>query len=194
MVPIILASTSKYRQKLMCDAGFEVECVAPDFEEIRDSGVHPFVQIGEFARGKARSVANHYPESIVIGSDQGLVLGDELLGKPGTVDAACAQLMHLRGKTAVLATSLVVIFGSRMLEYQDQARLHFRENMSDTAIRRYVEADLPLDCAGSFKIESRGVRLFDSIECLDPTAIQGLPMMKLNAMLVELIPEIDLMF
>ena len=100
MVPIILASTSKYRQKLMCDAGFEVECVAPDFEEIRDSGVHPFVQIGEFARGKARSVANHYPESIVIGSDQGLVLGDELLGKPGTVDAACAQLMHLRGKTA----------------------------------------------------------------------------------------------
>ena len=194
MVPVILASTSKYRRKLMNDAGFSVECVDPDFEEIRVPGVHPFVQIGEFAQGKARSVAKFYSESIVIGSDQGLVYGDELLGKPGTIEAACAQLMHLRGKTAILATSLVVILGNRQMAYQDQARLHFRGNMSDHAIRRYVEADLPLDCAGSFKIESRGVRLFDRIECVDPTAIQGLPMMKLNEMLVELMPEIDLVF
>ena len=192
MASIILASTSKYRQKLMHDAGFEIQCVSPDFEEKPEPGKHPLMQIADFARGKAKSVASHYPESLVIGSDQGLVNGDELLGKPGSIEAACAQLMHLRGKTVILATSLVVIYGTRLLEYQDQARLHFRGNLSDASIHRYVEADLPLDCAGSFKIESRGVRLFDAIECLDPTAIQGLPMMKLNAMLVELVPDIDL--
>ena len=61
-------------------------------------------------------------------------------------------------------------------------------------IVRYVQADNPLDCAGSFKIESRGSRLFSSIECDDPTAIQGLPIMTLNRMLIEIEPHLDLVF
>ena len=194
MTEIILASTSKYRQKLMHDAGFHVSVMRPDYEEIPVPGRHPFEQIAAFALGKAQSVSERRPDAIVIGSDQGLVDGDSLVGKPGTVDAACDQLMRLRGKTVILATSLVVIYAGKVQSHQDRAELHFRADMSDDAIRRYVEADLPLDCAGSFKIESRGSRLFESLKCSDPTAIQGLPMMKLNEMLIAALPDLDLLY
>ena len=194
MTQIILASTSRYRQKLLSDAGFIVTCMPPNYDELPQVGVDPQVQIAEFARGKARSIAYRFPEAVVIGSDQGLVCGGQLIGKPGTVDAACRQLQQLRGQTAVLATSLAVIRGDQILEHQDCATLHFRADLSDEAILRYVLADRPLDCAGSFKIESRGSRLFTAIETRDPSAIQGLPMMALNAFIVSLCPEADMKF
>lgn len=191
---IILASTSKYRKKLMADAGFEASCVAPSYEELPVAGLHPLELIAYHAKHKALSVAAEHPEAIVIGSDQGLVDGDALLGKPGSVENACAQLEGLRGHVAILATSLVVVRGAELLEYQNRAKLHFRADLSEETILAYVRADMPLDCAGSFKIEARGSRLFSAIECDDPTAIQGLPMMKLTAMLVQLEPSLDIRF
>ncbi len=191
---IILASTSKYRKQLLEAAGIHAECVAPEYEEKPIDGMHPLEQIAEFARGKAASVAAKHPNSIIIASDQGLVDGDALVGKPGTFENACEQLQNLRGKSPILATSVVVLYRDKRLEGQNRAVLHFRADMSDEMIVRYVEADNPVDCAGSFKIESRGSRLFSSIECDDPTAIQGLPMMMLNRMLIELEPHLDLIF
>ena len=191
MKKLILASTSKYRKKLMSDAGFDAECVAPDYEEKAIEGMHPLDLIAHHARGKALSVARLHPDEIVIGSDQGLVDGERLVGKPGTIENACAQLAEQNGKTVILATSLVVILGDRILEYQNRAKLHFRGDLTPETIKRYVLADMPLDCAGSFMIESRGSRLFSSIECDDPTAIQGLPMMRLNEMIVSLDAEWD---
>lgn len=191
---IILASTSKYRKKLMADAGFKALCESPDYEEKNIDGLHPLELIAVHAREKAKSVAVRHPNDIVIGSDQGLVDGERLLGKPGTVENACAQLRSLRGKTAILATSLAVLCGSQCLEYQNRARLHFRSDMSDEAIRACVLSDMPLDCAGSFKIESRGSRLFSSVECDDPTAIQGLPMIHLNQLILRLAPDYDLLY
>lgn len=191
---MILASTSKYRRKLMNDAGFAVTCVAPEYEETAIKGLHPLELIAKHAREKAMSLADRFPHEIIIGSDQGLVDGDRLLGKPGTVEAACDQIKSLCGKTAILATSLCVIKGDKILEHQNQAKLHFRKDLSAETIRAYVLADMPLDCAGSFKIESRGPRLFSAIECDDPTAIQGLPMMKLNELIVKLEPEYDTKF
>ncbi len=179
---MILASTSKYRKKLMNDAGYEVICIAPEYEEKAIEGLHPLELISVHARGKAMSLWQKYPDEIIIGSDQGLVDGNRLLGKPGTIEAASAQLQTLRGKTAILATSLCVIKGDKVMEYQNRAKLHFRKDLSDEEIHEYVLADMPLDCAGSFKIESRGVRLFTALENDDPTAIQGLPMMKLSEM------------
>ncbi len=191
---IILASTSKYRKQLLEAAGIHAECVAPEYDEKPIDGMHPLEQIAEFARGKASSVAAKYPNSIIIASDQGLFNGSELVGKPGTFENACKQLQNLRGKSPILATSVVVLYRGILLEEQNRAVLHFRNDMSDEMIVRYVQADNPLDCAGSFKIESRGSRLFSSIECDDPTAIQGLPIMTLNRMLIEIEPHLDLVF
>ncbi len=191
---IILASTSKYRKKLMTDAGYEVTCIAPDYEEKPIPGLHPLDLIAFHSRNKALSVAQNHPHDIVIGSDQGLVDGERLLGKPGSVDAACEQLKSLRGHTAILATGVAIVLEGNCVEYQNRARLHFREDLSDETIRAYVEADMPIDCAGSFMIESRGPRVFSAIECDDPTAIQGLPMMLLNRIIVALDPRYDLIF
>lgn len=191
---LILASTSKYRKKLMADAGFEAIGVAPDYDENAIDGLSPLDLIAAHARNKALSVAQLYPDDIVIGSDQGLVANDSLIGKPGSVEAACAQLESLRGQEAILATSVVVICRGRMLESQNHAHLKFRADLTSQTIERYVRADMPMDCAGSFKIESRGSRLFTAIACDDPTAIQGLPMMKLNAMILECAPEWDMDF
>ena len=189
MKRLILASTSKYRKRLMADAGFEAECVAPRYEERAVEGLGALDLIAHHARGKALSIRDDFPDDIVVGADQGLVDGDRMIGKPGSVEAACAQLMSQRGKTVILATSLAVVCGARVVEYQNRARLHFRADLTAESIRAYVLADMPLDCAGSFKIESRGSRLFSGIECDDPTAIQGLPMMRLNGIILELAPE-----
>ena len=191
---LILASTSKYRKLLLTNAGFSVLCEAPDYEETAIPGMHPLDLISAHSRGKAQSVAQRHPEAIVIGSDQGLVLGNRLFGKPGTVEAACAQLRLLRGNEAILATGLAVMHAGRVLEALDRAVLRFRADLTDAAIEAYVRAEMPLDCAGSFKIESRGPRLFSAIECDDPTAIQGLPMMRLTAFVHEFWPECDLAF
>lgn len=191
---IILASTSKYRKKLMTDAGFDVQCVAPDYEETSVDNMTPFELIAMHAKNKALAVAHHYPDAIVIGSDQGLVAENTLLGKPGSIEGACAQLNGLTGKTVVLATSVVVICKGQISEYQNHANLVFRDDLTPESIACYVAADMPLDCAGSFKIESCGSRLFKAIQCDDPTAIQGLPMMKLNEMIVKYAPDWDKMY
>ena len=75
MKRIVLASTSKYRKRLMAEAGFEVECVNPCYEESVIEGISPLEQISQFALGKAKNVYKMRPECIVIGSDQGLVEG-----------------------------------------------------------------------------------------------------------------------
>jgi septum formation protein len=58
--------------------------------------------------------------------------------------------------------------------------------LSETEIRSYVEADLPLDCAGSYKLESKGIKLFTKIEMTDQTAIIGLPLIELTSVLLKL--------
>lgn len=191
MMKLILASTSKYRKKLMADAGFDVDCVAPDYNEQAIDGMAPLDLIAAHAKNKALAVARHYPNDLVIGSDQGLVFGDMLMGKPGTEAGACAQLASMKGQTAILATSVVVICKGQISEYQNRAELVFRDDLTPETIASYVAADMPTDCAGSFKIEARGPRLFQAIRCDDPTAIQGLPMMKLNAMILKYAPEWD---
>ena len=188
MKKLILASTSSYRRALMKAAGFEAECVAPTYEERPIEGMDAMALIAHHAMGKAHSVADRYPDDIVIGSDQGLIFDGRLLGKPGSAERAWEQLSMLRGNKAILATGLTVICGEVVRSHMNLARLTFRNDLSDAAIRRYVAADEPLDCAGSFKIESRGIRLFSSVECDDPSAIQGLPMMCLTRWINEFEP------
>ena len=191
---ILLASTSTYRRQLMEAAGYQVRCVSPDYEEKPVDGMEPLDLILHHARGKAGSVFRCHPDAIVVGSDQGLVCGERLMGKPGSVEAAVEQLRTMRGQKAILATGVVAMAHGKVLEYQNRAILRFREDITDEEIERYVRWDMPLDCAGSFKIEAAGSRLFYSIECDDPTAIQGLPMIRLHAMLRKLDPSIDLRY
>ena len=111
--PIVLASTSRYRQELLARLGLPFESLAPPFDEeaekARLAGLDEEALSLALARGKAVSVARVRPEAIVIGSDQIAVIDGERLDKPGSVERACAQLARLAGRTHRLVTSTVVV-------------------------------------------------------------------------------------
>jgi len=133
---------------------------------------------------KANAVAAGCPEAIVIGSDQLVDLDGVVLGKPGTAAAAVSQLMAMSGRTHRLLTAVCVIAPDRKLEFFDETQLHMRSLTLQEAAR-YVERDSPLDCAGSYRIESLGISLFERIQTDDFTAIMGLPLLRLSQVLRE---------
>ncbi|MGC8640098.1 MAG: Maf family protein [Isosphaeraceae bacterium] len=180
----MLASTSPYRRTLMERLGVPFRAVAPRFDEssVSPAGKNPQELAEALALGKARSIAAVEPGATVIGSDQLVAIDGRIFGKPGSVDRAIEQLQALAGATHELYTALVVIQANRSLRHTDRTRLRMRPLTSEE-IARYVAHDLPLDCAGSYKLEERGIVLFDSIETDDYTAIMGLPLLRLTSIL-----------
>lgn len=174
---VVLASQSPYRRELLGRllAGFAV--LAPRVDESRQAGEPPRDLALRLARVKAAAGASLHPGSVVIGSDQVAALGDETLGKPGTPDRAVAQLLRCSGQVVEFHTAVCIAGpGSEPeLVHVDTTQVRFR-NLTRAEAERYVAADQPLDCAGSFKAERRGVLLLESIDSRDPTAIQGLPL------------------
>jgi len=186
-LPLILASTSPYRKAILTRLGLNVSAHAPDYDERPIEGLDPIACVLAHGRNKALSLRTRFQDRIIIGSDQGLRFEQTLLGKPHTFDAACQQLAAMQGKTAQLITSLAVLPPPPydIQTHIDITTLHFRP-LTNTEIQHYILADQPLDCAGSFKIESRGPLLFEAIETRDPTAIEGIPCMALCRFLAEI--------
>jgi septum formation protein len=192
-VDLVLASTSRYRRELLARLTPDFRGVAPDVDEKPLPDESPAALTHRLALAKAQAVAAKNPGAILIGSDQTADLGGRVLGKPGSVEAACAQLAACSGRTLTFHTGLCVIDARhsphRVLAAQDATRVHFRTLDAD-AIARYVEREKPLDCAGSFKCEGLGIALFESIQSEDPTALIGLPLIALCRLLRELEIEI----
>lgn len=187
MAELILASTSPYRRELLTRLGIPFRCEAPvcDEEAIKAEGHAPRELAERLATLKAQSLAGRYPEAILIGSDQ-LASGPAgILGKPGTRAAALAQLESLSGRTHELITALAVWRDGRLWTHTDVARLTMRA-LTRAELERYVDADRPFDCAGSYKLEARGIALFERIDAADYTAIVGLPLMALAGQLRKL--------
>jgi septum formation protein len=175
---LILASTSRYRQELLSRLGLPFACHAPGVDEDavktdRNLGPRQVAEI--LAERKARAVAVRHPEAVVIGSDQLAHLDGAVLGKPGTAEAAEAQLARLAGRTHELVTAVCIVHPGGVERITDLAHLTMR-SQSTEALARYVAADRPLDCAGAYKLECRGIALFSAIACDDHTAITGLPL------------------
>jgi septum formation protein len=138
------------------------------------------------ARAKAVAVAPQFPDALVIGCDQVAACGDELLGKPGDHERAALQLRRLSGRDAVFHTALCVHNAATgaTLARAVPSRVRFRE-LDDGLIERYLRRDRPYDCAGSAKAEGLGIALIERIEGDDPTALIGLPLIALVALLHE---------
>jgi septum formation protein len=186
---LILASTSPYRRVQLERLGVPFRSRAPlcDESAIQKAalGIEPRLLAEMLAVAKASSLTAREPEAAVIGCDQLVALEGRVYGKPGTADRAIEQLTAMSGKTHELITALVVIRGSETYRHTDVTRLTMHPLGRD-AIDRYVRMDQPMDCAGSYKLESRGVVLFDRIESEDQSAITGLPMIALVTMLRDL--------
>jgi septum formation protein len=190
---LVLASTSPYRRALLERLGVDFAAVAPDCDEDqwKGQGLSAEELVTRLAREKAESVAASHPDAVIIGSDQAAEVDDEILGKPGTPAGARQQLKRLAGREHRLLTALCVLDArtGQRAEGLDIHRLRLRR-LSDEQIARYVNADNPVDCAGSYKIEGLGIALFESVEGTDFTAVVGLPLTRVVALLGRLGIEI----
>lgn len=180
---IILASTSPYRRKLLERLGIAFDVVRPDVSEEPFPNEEPRGLVARLSEAKARSVGRGHPGRIVIGSDQVAALGGRIVGKPNTFKNAVEQLRQASGREVIFYTG-VCCLGRQGGSEVDVVitRVYFRR-LDEERIRRYLERDQPLDCAGSFKSEGLGITLFERIAGDDPTALVGLPLIRLSRML-----------
>lgn len=185
MPALILASTSPYRRELLQRLRLPFEVARPHVDESPMPGETPLALAVRLAAAKARAIAAWAGDAWVIGSDQVADFDGRALGKPGSRDAAIAQLTAMRGQSVAFHTAVALAHtDGRSLAALDLTRVRFRD-CSDSEIIRYVEAEQPFDCAGSFKSEGLGISLFASIDSQDPTALVGLPLIATCALLRE---------
>ncbi len=184
--PLILGSTSRYRQDLLKRLGLPFSVEAPGVDETPLPNEAPAALAQRLALAKARAVAARHPEAVVIGSDQVADLHGLALGKPGSHERAVAQLRQMRGQTVQFQTALAVVCQATGMERGDLAVVNvvFRE-LSDAEIERYLRIEQPYDCAGSAKSEGLGIALLDRIDNDDPTALVGLPLIRTARLLRE---------
>ncbi len=182
MPALILASTSVYRRELLQRLRLPFQCERPQVDETPLAGETPAKLAARLAAAKAAEVAARHPDAWVIGSDQAADLDGDPLGKPGTTAAARAQLTAMSGQAVRFHTALCLVRGDVQLGAADVTTVRFR-HLQQAEIARYVEAEQPLDCAGSFKCEGLGIALFEAIENEDPSALVGLPLIALCRLL-----------
>jgi septum formation protein len=185
--PLILASTSQYRKALLTQLGWPFEAMSSgvDEDQLKNKGLSPTQLAVELAKLKAEVIFKKSPSSCVIGSDQVCMLQGELLGKPGSIEKAIEQLNKMQGQHHELITAVTILSPSGEISFHNRTLLHMRK-LSLEEIKQYIEEDLPLDCAGSYKLESKGIKLFEKIEMDDHTSIIGLPLIQLNNNLLQL--------
>jgi septum formation protein len=121
----------------------------------------------------------------VIGGDQVAALDSEILGKPGSFEKACEQLMKMQGRTHRLITALHVVHGGIGHPILDITEIEMRP-LTRAQIENYVRRDQPLDCAGSYKIEKSGLVLVRDLRTKDFSSIQGVPLIALTNLLEKL--------
>jgi MAF protein len=183
---LVLASTSPYRRELLGRLGLPFTSARPDADESALPGESPEALVARLAESKARSVARHHPEALVIGSDQVAVLDGEIIGKPGTPERAREQLARTSGRSVRFLTGLCLLdtASGESQVLVEPFTVHFRD-IDAATIARYVAAEQPYDCAGSFKSEGLGITLFARLEGDDPNSLIGLPLIRLVDLLAE---------
>lgn len=181
---LILASTSPYRRELLARLRLPFEIARPEVDETVLADESPSQTAQRLAVAKAAAVAQREPGAWVIGSDQVAELDSRPLGKPGGREAAIAQLAAMSGREVRFLTALSLQRDSTALHALNVTQVRFRPLQADE-IERYVDAEQPFDCAGSFKSEGLGITLFDAIESQDPTALVGLPLIATARLLRE---------
>lgn len=185
--PLILASSSKSRAKLLEAAGLAFIVEPPRLDE---SAMRQAVAGGEalaphdvaevLARAKAEAVSEVAPKAHVIGGDQVLAFGDVIMSKPESMEAARRQLLDLSGKTHTLHTSVAVATNGETIWADTTVAILTIRKLSPEFIGRYLAAagEEVLSSVGAYQIESIGVQLFEKIDG-DYFSILGLPLIPL---------------
>jgi septum formation protein len=189
---LILASASPARARLLQQAGIDFAIQPAEIEEAaikrrrRGEGRSPRDCAYALAAAKAAQVSTQHRQAIVIGADQILVCADEWFDKPADITAARCQLRALRGRRHVLETAVCAMrAGERLWACASAPQLVMRD-FTDSFLDDYLarEGDAILGSVGAYRLEGRGVRLFEQIDG-DYFAILGLPLIALLDFLIE---------
>jgi septum formation protein len=175
--PLVLASTSVYRRALLSRLGLAFTTASPDVDETPLPGEPPAATARRLAEAKARAVAAHHPQALVLGSDQVADLDGVAVGKPVDHADAVRQLTMMSGRSVIFHTAVALVRGV-------SGRTHVRvvdvttkfRTLTAVAIEQYLRRDRPYDCAASIKAETLGIAVVESIQSDDPTALIGLPL------------------
>jgi septum formation protein len=181
---LILASTSVYRHALLGRLRLPFAVRPPQVEEGRIQGEEPLRRAERLALAKAQAVSKLERAAVVIGADQVACCGGQIFDKPGDAAAAREQLRAQSGRTVLFFTAVAVLQAERQFSdcFVDRTEVAVRA-LSAAEIEAYLTADRPFDCAGSLRSDGLGVSLCERIETLDPTALVGLPLIRLAASL-----------
>ncbi len=176
---VILATTSQFKAKQLLSLKVKFTLADPCVIEYHDNSQSTKELAIYLAQQKAMAIRTNHPKQWIIGSDQTAINGDGLiLTKPGTQDKAMEQLNECQGKKATFYSAVCLLKNDHCVSWAVETNVQFRALTLDE-IKRYIKSDKPEQCAGSFKIESLGIALFESVESKDPTALVGLPLMSL---------------
>jgi septum formation protein len=184
MATLVLASTSPYRREVLSRLHLPFETFAPNVDETPLPGETPSALVVRLAEAKARAAQSAYPDALVIGSDQVAVIGERILGKPGNHQQAVEQLSQASGRQVDFLTGLCLLNTQSGAIQTDMVHFGvlFRQ-LSARQIENYLRQDKPYNCAGSFKSEGLGIVLLERMVGSDPTAVIGLPLIRLVRML-----------
>jgi MAF protein len=186
MTPLVLASSSPYRRELLSRLQLPFSWSAPAIDETHQPNESAEALVRRLAQEKAQALAGNFTQHLIIGSDQVAVLNGQIIGKPHDFVRAKAQLQAASGASVTFLTGLA-LFNSATNAWQIDCvpfTVHFR-HLNEASISRYLEAEQPFDCAGSFKAEGLGVSLFRATEGTDATSLVGLPLIRLVDMLLN---------
>lgn len=183
---LVLASTSPFRKALLEKLGLLFSTAAPDIDESAKQGESPQSLVCRLAEEKALAVATDFPDSLIIGSDQVACIDGDILGKPGNRERAIEQLRRASGKHVTFHTGLCLLNSASGQQQSlcEPFHVHFRV-LEQQQIERYLDAEEPYNCAGSFKSEGLGIALFEHLEGNDPNTLIGLPLIRLVSMLAK---------
>ena len=185
MLPLLLASSSTYRRELLTRLRLPFRCASPDIDESQHPGEAAIELVKRLAEEKARALATSNPAHLIIGSDQVAVLDGRILGKPHSFEKAREQLLAASGSRVSFLTGLALLNSQTgACQVDGIAFSVLMRNLDVERIERYLHAEQPYDCAGSFKAEGLGVSLFQSTEGPDATSLIGLPLIRLVDMLL----------
>ena len=185
MPPLILASSSPRRRRLLQEHGCNFRVVPAEVSEIAP----PHLTAGEItlfnARSKAHAIARKYPKSLVLGVDTVVAFESEIFGKPESMDAAFAMLSRLNGRSHAVYSGVWLRHAESGRErgFIDITRVHFR-HLTDPQIRAYLARIGPLDKAGSYAAQDDRGELIERFEG-SFSNVTGLPMEALDEALKE---------
>ncbi|NQY31813.1 MAG: septum formation protein Maf [Coraliomargarita sp.] len=183
---LVLASASPRRSELLKRMGLRFEVHPADVDEVDAHLDGPAQMVLHNAAMKAETLASQHVDSLVLGSDTTVVIGDEILGKPADMAEARAMLRRLAGRAHTVYTAVALRWdaGELISDFVDSSHVRFRQ-LDDAAIDSYFELVNPLDKAGAYGIQEGREMIIEAVEG-SVENVMGLPIQKLESQLNEL--------